>query len=262
MHSSRLAGMAAALGGVLLALFLVAPLVYLVAAGASGLGEALHDMELARSIALTVAAAAASTLVAALAGTGLAYALARRTLPGGALVAAALDLPLLVPHPVAGIAILLLVSRDTALGAALLALGVRVVGSPVGIIAAMLFVSAPLYVGGAREAFARVDRQYETVARTLGDTPWGAFRRVTLPLALRALAAAAIAAWARAVSEFGAVVVLAYTPKVASVLSYERFTTGGLRDALPVASALVLVSLLPLVALRALQGHRATGYAP
>jgi molybdate/tungstate transport system permease protein len=116
-----------------------------------------------------------------------------------------------------------------------------------------LFVSAPLYVSGAREAFARVDARYEGVARTLGDTPWRAFRRVTLPLAQRGLLASSVVTWARAVSEFGAIVILTYNPKVASVLSYDRFATGGLNEALPVAAALVLLALVPLVLLRTLK---------
>ena len=79
-------------------------------------------------------------------------------------------------------------------------------------------------------------------------------RRVTFPLARRGLLAAAIVMWARAVSEFGAIVILVYHPKVASVLSYERFTAYGLREALPVAAVLVLLALIPLAALRALRG--------
>ena len=77
---------------------------------------------------------------------------------------------------------------------------------------------------------------------------------MTLPLAWRGLLGAAIVMWARAVSEFGAIVVLVYYPRVASVLSYERFTALGLRAALPVAAVLVLLALVPLVALRALRG--------
>ena len=83
---------------------------------------------------------------------------------------------------------------------------------------------------------------------------WQALRRVTLPLAWRGLLAAAIVMWARAVSEFGAIVILVYHPRVASVLSYERFTAYGLREALPVAAVLLLLALVPLVALRALRG--------
>jgi molybdate/tungstate transport system permease protein len=117
----------------------------------------------------------------------------------------------------------------------------------------MLFVSAPLYVSAARETFARVDPRYESVARTLGDDAWRAFRRVTLPLSLRGLTAAAVVMWARAVSEFGAIVILTYNPKVASVLSYDRFTSYGLSEALPAAAVLVLLALIPLAALRALR---------
>ena len=248
----------AGLLGAALLLFLALPIVLLVALGATGMGEALRDRETIAALETTFITATAATLIAAVCGSPVAYALSRASWRGRTIVAAIVDLPLLIPHPVAGIAILLLVSRDTTFGATLLDMGLRVVGTPAGIVAAMLFVSAPLYVSAAREAFARVDRRYEFVARTLGDTPWAAFRRVTLPLARRGLASAAIVTWARAVSEFGAVVVLAYNPKVVSVLSYDRFTTGGLRDALPIAAALVLISLLPLIALRALRYNRAS----
>jgi molybdate/tungstate transport system permease protein len=179
--------------------------------------------------------------------------LARRTFRGKAFLAAIMDLPLVIPHPVAGIALLLVLGRSSAVGSALYAAGLRVAGSPTGIICAMLFVSAPLYVSAARESFARVDARFEAVARTLGDDAWRAFARVTLPLSVRGLTAAAIVMWARAVSEFGAIVILTYNPKVASVLSYDRFTAFGLNEALPVAAVLVLLALVPLAALRALR---------
>ena len=220
------------------------------------MGTALRDPDTIAALETTFVTATAATLVAAICGSPIAYVLARGTFPGRSIVAAIVDLPLLIPHPVAGIAILLLVSRNTAFGSGLLDMGLRVVGTPLGIVLAMLFVSAPLFVSAAREAFARVDRHYEFIARTLGDTQWAAFRRVTLPLARRGLASAAIVTWARAISEFGAVVVLAYNPKVVSVLSYDRFTTGGLREALPIAATLVLVSVVPLVLLRALRYDR------
>jgi len=253
------ASVAAGLAGSLLLLFLLAPLGELVAgSGAGGVRRLASDAELRGSLLLTVLAATAATALGVAGGTPLAYLLARRDFRGRALLAAALDLPLLVPHPVAGIALLLVLGRDSALGSALLSAGVRVVGTPAGIVCAMLFVSAPLYVSGAREAFARVDPRYEAVARTLGDEPWRAFRRVTLPLSLRGLTAAAVVMWARAVSEFGAIVVLTYNPKVASVLSYDRFTSYGLAEALPVAAVLALLALVPLTVLRALRDGRGT----
>jgi molybdate/tungstate transport system permease protein len=85
---------------------------------------------------------------------------------------------------------------------------------------------------------------------------------VTLPLAARGLLASAIVTWARAVSEFGAIVILTYNPKVVSVLSYDRFTSFGLREALPVAAALTILALVPLTVLRALRPESGAGAAP
>ena len=253
----RAASIGAALLGSLFLLFLLAPLAQLIASGgASGAAKLFGDGELRSSLALTALTATAATLLGIAGGTPLAYLLERRRFRGRTALAALLDLPLLVPHPVAGIALLLVLGRQSAVGGALLALGLRIVSAPAGIVAAMLFVSAPLYISAAREAFARVDPRYEKVARTLGDPPWRAFRRVTLPLSMRGLIAAAIVMLARAVSEFGAIVVLAYNPKVASVLSYDRFTGYGLSEALPVAAILVLLAFIPLLALRAVRSER------
>ncbi len=250
----RVLSVIAALAGSFLLLFLAAPLVELVGtSGGEGLRRLGSDAELRDSLLLTALCATTATLVGVICGTPLSYLLARREFPGRALLAAVLDLPLLIPHPVAGIALLLLLGRESAVGGAALELGLRIVGTPLGIIAAMLFVSAPLFVSGAREAFAKVDPRYEGVARTLGDSPWRAFYRVTLPLARRGLLASSVVMWARAVSEFGAIVILTYNPKVASILSYDRFTSYGLTEALPVAAALALLALLPLSILRALR---------
>lgn len=251
------ASVAVALCASVFLLFLVAPIAQVViSGGAAGVRQLGTDGELRGALALTAFTATSATLLGVLGGTPIAYLLARRSFRGRAVLAALLDLPLLVPHPVAGIALLLVLGRASAVGGALLQAGIRVAGSPVGIVCAMLFVSAPLYVSAAREAFARVDIRYEAVARTLGDPPWRVFRRVTLPLSLRGIVAAAVVMWARAVSEFGAIVVLTYNPKVTSVLSYDRFTSFGLPQALPVAAALVLLSLVPLTILRALRYER------
>ena len=252
--SHALMSVVAALMASLLLLFLAAPILRLVTeGGADGLMRLASDAELRSSLLLTGFTATAATLLGVLGGTPLAWLLARKEFPGRAVLSAILDLPLLIPHPVAGIALLLLLGRDSAVGGAALDIGLRIVGSTLGIIAAMLFVSAPLFVSGAREAFAKVDPRFEGVARTLGDAPWQAFRRVTLPLASRGLLASAVVMWARAVSEFGAIVILTYNPKVVSVLSYDRLTSFGLKEALPVAAVLALLALVPLTLLRALR---------
>ena len=253
----RAASVIAAFCGSIFLLFLVAPIARLIGAGGvDGVRHLFTDAELRSALALTALTATSATALAILGGTPLAYLLERRQFRGRALLAALIDLPLLIPHPVAGIALLLVLGRRSLVGGTLLDLGIRVVGSPIGIVCAMLFVSAPLYVSATREAFARVDVRYEAVARSLGDPAWRAFRRVTLPLSARGLIAAGVVVWARAVSEFGAIVILTYNPKVASVLSYDRFTSYGLDEALPVAAVLALLAFVPLFALRALNASR------
>jgi len=250
----RVATVGVVAGAVVLLALLAIPVGALVMrGGVDGLRQLASDPELKRALTLTALTATAATLVTVVLGTPLAYLLARDRMPAGSLVSALVELPLLIPHPVAGIALLLAFGRASPAGAALARVGLGIVGSPLGISLAMLFVAAPLYVSAARESIARVDRHYEDVARTLGDSPWRAVRRVTLPLAGRGLFAAAIVMWARAISEFGAIVILTYNPKVASVLSYDRFTAFGLDAAIPVAAVLVLLAIVPLLVLRSLR---------
>ena len=233
-----------ALLGSLLILFIIGPLVRLLfMASPSGLGRALADPELQASIVLTVLCATAATAMAAILGVPLGYLLARTRFPGRRLLLGIVDLPVVVPHPVAGIALLLFLGRHSLVGGTLASIGLEFVSHVPGIVAGMLFVSAPLLVSGAREAFATVDPKLERVARSLGDTAWGSFRRVTLPLAGRGILAGGILAWARSVSEFGSIVILTYNPKVASILIFDRFTAYGLPAAVPAAVLLLMVAL-------------------
>ncbi|HWN17459.1 MAG TPA: ABC transporter permease [Gemmatimonadales bacterium] len=240
--------------GACLVLFIVGPLLRLLFfASPASLGAALRDTELRDSIVLTVFTASLATFIAALLGVPLAYLLARRNFPGRRLVQGLIELPVVVPHPVAGIALLLFLGRRSEVGGALAHLGLEFVSHVPGIVAAMLFVSAPILVSGAREAFRGVDPQLERVARTLGDTGWGAFRRVTLPIAGRGVLAGSLLAWSRSVSEFGSIVILTYNPKVASIYIFDRFTAYGLQAAVPAAVILLLVALTVLVVVRVLQ---------
>jgi molybdate/tungstate transport system permease protein len=240
--------------GALLVLFIVGPLLrLLLLATPASLGAALGDEDLRASIALTLGTATAATLLAAATGIPLAYLLARREFRGRRLVEAIVDLPVVVPHPVAGIALMLFLGRHSVVGGAFARIGLEFVSHVPGIVAGMLFVSAPILVSGAREAFRGVDPRLERVARSLGDSPAVAFRRVTLPLAGRGILAAAILAWARSVSEFGAIVILTYNPQVASVLIYDRFTTLGLPAAVPAALLLLAVALGVFGVVRLLQ---------
>jgi len=181
----------------------------------------------------------------------LAYLLARRDFPGKRAVEGIIDLPIVFPHTAAGIALLTVYGREGVLGRLLAPLGLTFTDTVAGIVLAMLFVSLPFLVDTAREAFALVDARYEQVARTLGSSPGGAFWRVTLPQAWRGVLAGGVLMWARGISEFGAVVILAYNPKVIPVLVFERFEGFGLDVALPPAVLIVIIAFLVFVVLRA-----------
>jgi len=243
----------------LLVLFVAGPLLRLLLhSSPASLGAALRDRELVASISLTVIAASAATVLSLVLGVPLAYLLARAHFRGRRLIEGIVELPVVVPHPVAGIALLLFLGRQSPLGSTLARLGLEVVNHIPGIIAGMLFVSAPLVVSAAREAFRSVDPKLERVARTLGDSGWSAFRRVTLPLAGRGVLAGAVLGWARSVSEFGSIVILTYNPKVASILIYDRFTLFGLPAAIPAAAILLILALGVFLLVQLLAPERST----
>lgn len=200
---------------------------------------------------MTFLAAFVATVIALLLGVPLAYLLARRDFLGKNLVQGIIDLPLIIPHTAAGVALLMVFGRRGLLGEPFASVGVYFTQNFAGIVIAMLFVSLPLLVDTARETFALVDRRLEGVARTLGASPWSAFRRVTLPLAWRGIVAGAVMMWARGISEFGAVVILAYNPKTISLLIYERFVGFGTDAAAPVTALLLVLALIILVLVRA-----------
>jgi molybdate/tungstate transport system permease protein len=247
----RLFDLAFAAAGGLLLLFIVAPLVsLLLGAPPAALGDALVDAEVARAMGVTFLAAALATGLALLTGVPLAYLLARRRFRGKRLIQALVTLPIVVPHTAAGVALLLVFGRRGLVGGWLAPLGLLFTDSLWGVVVAMLFVSLPFLVTMSAEAFALVDEETERVAQTDGATPWQAFWLVTMPQAGRGVLGGALMMWARGISEFGAVVILAYHPKIVPVLVYERFEGFGLAAAQPVAALLVLAALAVFSILR------------
>lgn len=244
------------LGAVLL-VFILWPLVKTIFSSSLGdLWTTILDPKVRGAIGLTFYASAIATVIAILTGVPLAYLLARHDFPGKGLIEGLIDLPIVVPHTAVGIALLMVFGREGLLGKAFGAIGVRFVSSVPGIVIAMLFVSMPFLVNAARDGFAGVDPRLEGVARTLGAGPWTAFRKVALPLAWQSILSGTILMWARGLSEFGAVVILAYHPMIAPVLLYERFESYGLNYARPVAVWVILSSLAVFIGLRMLAGRR------
>jgi molybdate/tungstate transport system permease protein len=122
-------------------------------------------------------------------------------------------------------------------------------------------VGLPFYVNAAKSGFEAVPVRLENVSRSLGAGMGATFARITLPLAWRSMVLGMIMCTARAISEFGAIVIVAYHPMTAPVLIYERFTAYGLDYALPVAVWLVLVSFCLFVLLRLFSRPGDTGHA-
>jgi molybdate transport system permease protein len=142
-------------------------------------------------------------------GTPLAYLLARRDFRGKTLVDLVIDLPIVLPPTVAGVALLVAFGRKGVLGGRLDDLGIDVAFTTTAVVLAQLFVSAPYYIRTAKAGFEGVSSHYEGVAATLGASPMRIFWRVVLPLSWPSLVAGAILCWARALSELGATLVFA-----------------------------------------------------
>ncbi|NTV00028.1 MAG: ABC transporter permease, partial [Methanoregulaceae archaeon] len=147
--------------------------------------------------------------ILALTGTPLAYALSRTDAPWKGVVETLVDIPLVLPHTVAGLMVYLLFMSRGPLGGPLGEIGLTFEDAFPGIVAAMVFVSIPYYVNAVREGFERVPVQLENVARTLGASRGRAFFSVTIPLTTRHILYGALLAWGRAIGEFAAVIMIA-----------------------------------------------------
>jgi molybdate/tungstate transport system permease protein len=244
------------LSGIVL-LFIVGPLVGMfIATSPDQIFESSRDPEVQRSIGLTLWVSMAATLFFALGGIPLAYLLARHDFALKRLVLGIIDLPIVIPHSAAGIAVLGFVTRDSYLGKFGSMIGLDFVGAPAGIAIAMAFVSMPYLINAARDGFSAVPLRLEQAALNLGASPARVFFSISVPLAWRNVVSGLILMFARGMSEFGAIVIIAYHPMVTPVLIWEKFNSFGLSYARPVAVIFILVSLVFFIALRFLSRSR------
>jgi molybdate transport system permease protein len=248
---------------VALALFLALPIAALLAraAGAGLLADAVGSRIVADAVLLSLVTTAASLALAVVLGMPLAYALARRRFRGAAFVEALVDLPIVLPPAVAGLALLLLLGRRGWLGEPLAAVGIGLPFTTIAVILAQTFVAAPFFVRAARTGFAGVDRDLEDAARVDGATEAGVIRHVTLPLAASALGAGLVMTWARALGEFGATIMFAGNvagrTQTLPLVVYGEFQGGDLDASIAAAAILVLAALGVLVAVRGFGWRRA-----
>lgn len=211
---------------------------------------ALHALRLSMVTSLI------SLAVTVLFGTALAYLLARRKFAFKPWLELLIDLPVVLPPSVAGLALLMAFGRNGLLGPALSLLGISIPFTMPAVVLAQTFVAAPLYVRAARIGFAEIDVQLEEAAYVEGASQWQLFREVMFPLAGNAVISGAILCWARALGEFGATILFAgnlegvtQTMPLAIYLGLER----SLGVAIALAMMLVVVSVVLLLLIRRLE---------
>ena len=200
-----------------------------------------------------------TTLIAILFGTPLAYMLARWKMRSKTAVELIIDLPIVLPPSVAGLALLIAFGRRGIFGSVLGEVGISLPFTTAAVVLAQLFVAAPLYIRSARIGFAEIDEQLEEAANVEGANQWQMFTAVMLPLAGRALISGAILTWTRALGEFGATILFAgnlegvtQTMPMAIYLGFER----NIGVALSLSVVLITVSTLLLLLTRKLEKEK------
>ncbi len=209
---------------------------------------------------LSLKVAGWATLIALVAGVGTGFALARLRFPGRDLLDTLLTLPMVLPPTVLGYYLLVLVGRRGWLGAWLQEhFGINLIFTWQGAVIAAAIVIFPLVFKPARAAFEAVDSQLEQAARVLGVPEWGVFFRVTLPLAWRGILAGVLLAFARALGEFGATLMVAGSipgkTQTLSIAVYEAVQAGEDR----LANTLVLITSLVCITILLTAGKLAPG---
>ncbi len=252
------------LGGSLLLLFLLPLVALLTYAPFSRIVDQASNPAVQQAIYVTLLASGLAVLAALLLGVPLGYLLARRSFPGRSVVESFVLLPVVVPHLLVGLGLFLLVVPGAPLYHWTQALGFPVYDTIWGVVLVMIFVSAPYTVLASELSFRAIDGRTLEAARSLGAGPATAFLTVTFPLAARGIVAGLLLSWARAVSEIGGLIVLAYTvypggvytgpvTSTISIYIYDLFSNGNLQDAAAVSSVFLLLAFGLFVVVRVLE---------
>jgi molybdate transport system permease protein len=240
----------------LFALFLGLPVAVLIARSLldGSLAAVAGSSTVLAALVLSLITTALSLVLTVAIGLPLAVVLARRTFRGKWLVEAIVDLPIVLPPSVAGLALLLVFGRRGALAGPLQVIGQDIAFTTLAVILAQTFVSAPFFVRAARTGFASVDPDLEDAARVDGASERSVFRQITVPLAAGALAGGLVMSWARSLGEFGATIMFAGNiegvTRTLPLLVYSMFQGGNLDASIAAAAILVLAALGVLVAVR------------
>jgi sulfate transport system permease protein len=194
--------------GAMIALPLAAVLTKGFANGSASLRAALAAPGATAAIKLTLLTSAVAALVNALFGTMLAHALVRYRFPGRTLLSGIIDLPFAIPTLVTGVMVVAIYGPGAPIGGWLGDRGLQVAFTPLGILVALLIITLPFVVRTVQPVLAALDEAEEEAAFVLGASSWTAFRRVVLPALMPAIAAGTLLSFARAIGEFGSIVIV------------------------------------------------------
>ncbi|MEO5964391.1 MAG: ABC transporter permease [Candidatus Limnocylindrales bacterium] len=248
----------AAVAGVLLGLPVLVLIVRAVSDGS--LVTALGMGVVVDALSLSLITTSASLVLMIVLGTPLAFVLARRRFRGQWLLEAVIDLPIVLPPSVAGLALLLVFGRRGLLGPTLEVFGITLPFTTVAVVIAQTFVAAPFFIRSARTGFAMVDHDLEDAARVDGASERQLFAWITIPLASTALTAGLVMSWARALGEFGATIMFAGNlerrTQTLPLVVYSEFQTGNLDTSVAAAAILVLAAFGVLIAVRLMHWGR------
>ena len=245
--------------------FLTLPIVAIfVNSSPAQLVDALGERGALEALWLSLRTTAMALAIILIVGTPAAYLLATRSFRGKAVVVTLVELPLVLPPAVAGIALLAAVGPSGILGGAVEAAGIELALTTAGVVVALTFVASPFYVRQAMAAFAAVDRTLLDASRTLGASEARSFGRVMIPNAMPGLAAGTALALGRALGEFGATLMFAGSfqgiTQTVPLAIYDRFSTE-FDSALALSAVLVAVSAAILLSVKFVQGSEALGGA-
>ena len=259
-----------ALSGSLLLLFLLPIFALFTYAPVSRIVAAAGNVEVREAIWVTLYASGIAVLASALLAIPLGYLLARKRFFGRAVVESVVGLPVVVPHLMVGLGLFLLILPGSPLYSFTNAIGFPVYDTIWGVVLVMAVVSAPYTVLASQLSFEAVDGRVLESARSLGAGPGTTFLTVTLPVALRGIVAGLLLTWARAVSEIGGILILAYAiypggpyngpvTSTISVYIYNLFQQGDLSDAAAVSSLFLIIAFALFLAVRLAER---TGWVP
>lgn len=209
----------------------------------------IKDKEVIGSIILTMKVSLFAVIFVLFTGLPLAYLIARYEFKGKSLLESIIDIPIMVPHTAAGIA-LLITFNNGFIGNFFSKLNISFIDTTQGIMIAMMFISAPYLINSAKEGFKNIDPKLENISRSLGANSFYTFLKIVLPNAKKDIINGMLMMWARGLGEFGAVVILAYHPMVVPVLIYDRFVNFGLNYSAPVAAVMIIVSVIIFIFVR------------